>query len=305
MSFYDKIKEKDFFRSKKLMIVCTAVIFIVIMALVVAIDRGQTIGDAREYEERILTAFNDSDFERAADCVEAYDSRYAGERSKGLPDELRSENVCAEWESRIGLTIVNKIASLDEELRNSNPSSWDSKKLTELDENIAALKTIYPTGFDYIAENGSKNYFDTEKMLSDSYLYSVKYRNSLLKMDEGDTTGAIQAMEEIANSNISDKSVINKAQSTLNSMIRSNPATDFKIVGGSANVYLISDKNYGVICPYCGYRSGAMGSSEIWVDIDKHYSGEIDSPSNLFMCASYNQGGCWQSSSYYLTINYQ
>lgn len=83
------------------------------------------------------------------------------------------------------------------------------------------------------------------------------------------------------------------------------PATDFEITGGSSNVYLISKKNYGVICPYCGYKSGAMGTSNILLSLNEHYAGEVAHESQGFICASSYQGGCRQTSTYSLEIEYK
>jgi len=83
------------------------------------------------------------------------------------------------------------------------------------------------------------------------------------------------------------------------------PATDFEVIGGSTNVYLISEKNYGVVCPYCGYDGGAMGTSDINYMVSDQYAGETKDLKCTFRCASDFKGGCAKFSDYSITVSFK
>lgn len=82
-------------------------------------------------------------------------------------------------------------------------------------------------------------------------------------------------------------------------------ATDFEVVGGSDIVYVISDKNYGVICPHCGYDMGACGTSSIWAEMSMYRAGETVSMPGWSMCASKFKGGCTKEFKYTVTIKFK
>lgn len=99
-----------------------------------------------------------------------------------------------------------------------------------------------------------------------------------------------------------------KTESTKESYTTTTPgakATDFEIIGGSEGVYIISPKNFGAICPYCGYDGGALGSSFIWSKVSNYRAGETVSIPGAAMCASNFQGGCRQTYNYTVTVQFK
>lgn len=93
---------------------------------------------------------------------------------------------------------------------------------------------------------------------------------------------------------------------TLQSQIDNTFATDFEVIGGSSNVTVLMQRNYSVTCPHCGFRSGAMGTTDIWSRIHnrRHRVGIETLYGYTFMCASAFQGGCRQISFYDLRVRF-
>ena len=70
-------------------------------------------------------------------------------------------------------------------------------------------------------------------------------------------------------------STSNKSSTNSKSTSSNNTATDFVIVGGSSNVHILSSgNNYSVDCPYCGYNSGPVGTTDFLSEVSKHKPGE-------------------------------
>ena len=263
------------------------------------------IGEAKQSVDSIESAFNEEDYEKAAEATAYYKKCYDSNSFSNLPDELHSEKVCSEWESKIGLTLIERISALDAQLKKTDSKSWTIEDFEKLENYITVLKSFYPDGFDYTLQSGEKKHYPVVITELDDYLSTVRYQKSIQTWDSGKKTEAIEIMKEIANSGSSNKTIISKANDSLEKMIKKNPAMGFEVTGGSSNVYLLKNGRYGVICPYCNYDGGMMSTADIYHSLDKHYAGEIENTSFMLKCAGHLAGGCGRFSNYNITIKYK
>lgn len=305
-----KKQEKDKKSSQNGIIIAVIIIAIVVITIITIVcgkniyEKHKVVNNAESDLINIETAFNNANYKLAIERINDYRKRYSLETINYLPNNLCAETVYSKWKDKINTALTERITSCIDQL-NENSTSEDWEKLESY---IVELDECYPDGFNQIISSDELKH-DLVKESTDDTLALVRIEISDLKWDEGDKENAIKIMQQVINNKTSySNSITNNiksAETRLAQMKRENVATDFEIIGGSSNVYIISQKNYGVICPYCGYRSGALGTGELYRNLSEHYAGETDYVSNGFLCASTFQGGCRQNSSYNITVKYK
>ena len=203
----------------------------------------------------------------------------------------------------------------------NNDYKYDSKKTTEKVEKIMdeAEKQI----FDKIVKNPNEEAQLMEKYIkiypnssnvSQVKQYYSEYREywairSIDKAKEyikqSQYSDAMSILQRVVDDKEVSQATKEQARNLLSAVISATHATNFRITGGSSEVYIISDKSYGIVCPKCGYISGAMNTSDLYYTLNEHCPGDKETFSMKFMCASEYQGGCRQFSNYTLKVEYE
>ena len=276
----DKPQKGDVAKSWLMVFSITVGAFVVVFGLIAGIVTFQEKqAENREIKaaySEIQSTYEEGDYVEVLNMISDFNKTYNG-KNKNLTEETNN--------------ILQKV---EEELYKKLSNNDDYKEVKRL---CSKYLESYPEG---------KYVESVTKMLSESSekLALEEINTAKEKIRSGELAEAKSMLDNIVSNDSISENITSQAQKLINT-IKNTPATDFEITGGSSNVYLISEKNYGVICPYCGYKSGAMGSSSIYMELKKHYPGEIETSTNTFMCASAFQGGCREFSKYNLTIEYK
>lgn len=254
--------------------------FIVIFGLILGIVNlllNQSENKEIKYAyNKIQSTYEEGDYSEVLSMISDFDKKYNG-KNKKITEE--KNNILQKVEEE----IYQKL---------SNNDDYEEVKIL-----CTKYLESYPEG-KYV-ESVTKILTESSEKLALEKLNTAKE-----KIRGGELAEAKSILDYIVSDDSLSENIANQAQKLING-IKKIPATDFKIVSGSSNVYLISDTNYGVICPYCGYKSGEMGSADIRDNLKEHYPGEILNATCTFMCASTFQGGCREISEYNLTIKYK
>ena len=217
--------------------------------------------------------------------LDIYEEKYSSsyEYYDYLPEELRAENVYERRCLEIAAELYDNYATLRKKYSNVEVTAEDYDEINKLYNCVHSICLNFPDGMNYKNKNGNAA---TLKVTDELKTYHEKIGVLVGKLAK------LQPKEMEENS-------------STTSSATSKKATDFEIIGGSPGVYIISSKNYGFVCPYCGYDGGALGTSYILSTVSDYTSGETATIDGSFMCASAYQGGCRKSSKYTLDVKFR
>ena len=322
--FADVQKKKKGFKKNVLFIVLTIVLSVVAFFYIVTVyipereNIKKYINSSYEDVDEIQLSITDGEYIRAIDMLKDYEYTYSDEYRnekyyKKLPKEMCAETIVPQY---LGVMVQTLDKNINESMSKLDSLTFDVNdrdKVSAIVNELGALYSEYPNGINYTTESGDELFYNIEKMY-DEYYYRYRCEEIILDYhhisDKSMKHYAISNMDGLANVENLNSELKNRVLSQLAKMKSENKATDFAVTGGSAEVYLMKNykgeyvRNYGWICPKCGYDGGAVGAP-LEVSAKGHYIGETETLTRMMSCAGKWVGGCGGLSTYTIEITYK